>query len=65
MTRKNARTLLAGIALLAATPAFAQPANESTAALVKRSIDAAAKQYATLLPKVQSKEGFPRTVENG
>lgn len=65
MTRKNTRTLLAGIALLAAAPAFAQPANESRAALVKRGIDAAAKQYATLLPKVQGKEGFPRTVENG
>lgn len=65
MTRKNARTLLAGIALLAAAPAFAQSASESNAALVKRGIDAAAKQYATLLPKVQSKEGVPRTVENG
>ena len=65
MTRKNSRTLLAGIVLLAAAPAFAQPANESNAALVKRSIDAAAKQYATLLPAVQGKPGFPRTVENG
>lgn len=65
MTRTNSRALLAGIALLAAAPAFAQSASESNAALVKRGIDAAAKQYATLLPKVQSKEGFPRTVENG
>ena len=65
MTRKNTRTLLAGIALLASAPAFAQSANESTAALVKRGIGAAATQYATLLPKVQGKEGFPRTVENG
>lgn len=65
MTRTNSRTLLAGIVLLAAAPAFAQPANESTAVLVKRGIDAATKQYATLLPKVQGKEGFPRTVENG
>jgi len=65
MTRTNSRALLAGIALLAAAPVLAQPADESTTALVKRGIDAAAKQYATLLPKVQSKEGFPRTVENG
>jgi rhamnogalacturonyl hydrolase YesR len=65
MTRTSSRALLAGIALLAAAPAFAQSASESNAALVKRGIDAAAKQYATLLPKVQSKEGFPRTVENG
>ena len=65
MTRTNSRALLAGIALLAAAPALAQSANESTATLVKRGIDAAAKQYATLLPKVQGKEGFPRTVESG
>ncbi|WP_288379972.1 glycoside hydrolase family 88 protein [uncultured Massilia sp.] len=69
MTRNNSRTVLAGIALLAVVPtlapAFAQPAAESNAALVKRGIDAAARQYATLLPKVQDKEGFPRTVENG
>jgi hypothetical protein len=48
----------------AAAPANA-PADESPSKLVRRSIDAAAKQYGAMLAHVQAKPGFPRTVENG
>ncbi|MCC2971790.1 glycoside hydrolase family 88 protein [Massilia sp. IC2-476] len=52
-------------ALLLATAASAAPAEESNAKLISRSLDSAAKQYSGMLASVQSKPGFPRTVENG
>lgn len=55
--------LLAG--LLLAGAAFAAPAEESTANLIRRGIDTAARQYTTLLANSQPKPGFPRTLENG
>ncbi|HEY5798591.1 MAG TPA: hypothetical protein VIT92_00145, partial [Burkholderiaceae bacterium] len=47
------------------TLAGAARAEESTADLVRRGFTAAATQYGGLLSQVQSKPGFPRTVENG
>lgn len=56
-------TLIAG--LLFAGIAQAAPAEESTANLIRRGIDTAARQYSGLLAQSQPKPGFPRTLENG
>ncbi|MGH8854533.1 MAG: glycoside hydrolase family 88 protein [Telluria sp.] len=59
----TAGALLLSLSLAGA--AHAAPSDESTAKLVSRSIAAASTQYGGLLAKVQSKPGFPRTLENG
>ncbi|MCC2954370.1 glycoside hydrolase family 88 protein [Massilia sp. IC2-477] len=60
---RTASMLVGG--LLLATAASAAPAEESNARLISRSLDSAARQYSGMLASVQSKPGFPRTVENG
>jgi unsaturated chondroitin disaccharide hydrolase len=52
------------IGLAFAAGASAAP-SESASSLVRRGIDSAAVQYTGLLASVQSKPGFPRTLENG